>query len=75
MLCVTTLGTLCLVAGTVLIFKGYNADLLIGGTVSAISGLLGMLATARRNNPPPDITVSGQPPKVEVSQPTTESTK
>jgi len=63
--CVTILGVLCIAAGTVLIFKGYHADLLIGGAISAISGLLGMLTT--RPVPPPDVTISGQPPKVELT--------
>lgn len=62
------LGTVAFLCGTVLTFKGYNGELLIGGGVSAISGLVGFLSAGKPSNPPPDITVSGEPPKVEVSQ-------
>lgn len=70
--CVTLLGVLCVASGATLTFKGYNAELLIGGAVSAISGLLGMLST-RQNQPAPDITMTAGPPsKVEVTQPKVE---
>lgn len=67
--CVTLLGVLCITAGAILTYKGYNAELLVGGGVGAITGLLGMLSTARPTPPPPDVTISGTPPKVEVTQP------
>ncbi len=63
------LGMLAIICGTVLIFKGYNGDLLIGGGLAAISGLVGFLSSGKPTVPPPDVTVSGQPPKVEVTQP------
>lgn len=72
--CVTILGILCILAGGTLTWRGYNAELLIGGGVAAISGLLGVISN-RQPTPPPDVTISGQPPKVEVTQPTTESAK
>lgn len=63
------LGALTLLCGTVLTFKGYSGDLLIGGGLAAISGLVGFLSSGKPTVPPPDVTVSGQPPKVEVTQP------
>lgn len=66
--CVTVLGVLCILAGGVLTWRGYNAELLIGGGVAAISGLLGVISN-RQPSTPPDVTISGQPPKVEVTQP------
>lgn len=65
--CITFLGILCLVGGCILVFKGYPGDLVIGGGLAAISGLIGMLSN--RQNTTPDVTISGQPPKVEVTQP------
>jgi hypothetical protein len=67
--CITILGICCISGGVVLIYKGYPGDLLIGGGLAAISGLAGFLGAGRPNTPQPDITVSGQPPKLEVTQP------
>jgi hypothetical protein len=66
--CITILGILCLIGGTILIFKGYSGDLVIGGGLAAISGLIGMLSQRQQANQP-DVTISGQPPKVELTQP------
>jgi hypothetical protein len=71
--CVTILGTVCASGGTILIFKGYGGDLLIGGALSAISGLCGYLGAGRPNTPSPDISVSSQPPAVVVGQTKVES--
>lgn len=66
---VLTLGLACVVGGTALTYKGYNAELLIGGGTAAIAGLLGVLSN-RSATPPPDVTLSAGPPaKVELSQP------
>lgn len=65
-LCVTLLGVISIVAGTILTFKGYNAELLIGGGVGTIPGLLGMLSTAKPTPPPPDVTVTNPPLKTEI---------
>ncbi len=70
--CITLLGIVCSIGGTVLVFKGYSGELLFSGVIGAISGLCGYLGAGRPQTPQPDITVSGQPPKVEVSQQTTE---
>jgi hypothetical protein len=67
--CITILGIGCAIGGVILIFKGYGGDLLIGGALSAISGLCGFLGAGRPNTPQPDISVSAQPAKVELSQP------
>lgn len=66
---IVVLGMCCAVCGTVLVFKGYHGDLLMGGVVSAISGLCGFLGAGKPNAPQPDITVSSNPQKVEVTQP------
>lgn len=68
--CVTLLGICCVAGGTVLIYKGYGGDLLIGGALAAISGLCGFLGAGKPNTPQPDITVTGSPPKAEVTQQT-----
>lgn len=68
--CITVLGVACITAGTVLVFKGYHADILLGGAIGAISGLSGFLGAGRPNAPQQDIKVSGQPPEVELSSPT-----
>lgn len=67
--CITVLGLSCAVGGTVLIFKGYAGDLLIGGVLAAISGLAGFLGAGRPPTPAQDISLSGTPPKLEVTQP------
>lgn len=69
--CITFLGILCVVGGTALVFKGYPGDLVIGGGLAAISGLIGMLSN-RTNTPQQDVTISGNPPKVEMTQPQTQ---
>lgn len=66
---ITLLGICCIAGGTLLIYRGYGGDLLIGGGLAAISGLAGFLGAGRPNVPQPDITVSGQPPELKVSQP------
>lgn len=66
--CITLLGLGASVGGTILIYKGYNGDLLIGGALASISGLCGFLGAGRPNAPQPDISVSGQPPVVSVTQ-------
>jgi hypothetical protein len=66
---VGALGGLAFICGTVLIFKGYHGDLLVGGGLASISGLVGFLSAGKPTQQPQDITVSGQPPKVELTQP------
>jgi hypothetical protein len=66
--CITVLGLACAAGGTTLIYKGYAGDLLIGGALAAISGLAGFLGAGRPPTPQPDITLSAQPPKLEVNQ-------
>lgn len=66
---ITILGIACIAGGTILIFRGFGGDLLIGGGLAAISGLCGFLGAGRPVPPQPDITVSGQPPKAEVTHP------
>lgn len=72
---ITILGISCIAGGTVLIYRGFGGDLLIGGGLAAISGLCGFLGAGRPSAPPPDITVSGQPTTLEVTQPKKEETK
>ncbi len=67
--CITILSAMAFTGGTILIFKGYNGDLLIGGGLAGISGLVGMLSVSKPNVTPADISISGQPPKVEVTHP------
>jgi hypothetical protein len=67
---ITLLGLACATGGTILIYKGYGGDLLIGGALSAISGLCGFLGAGRPNTPQPDISVSSQPPAVVVGNKT-----
>jgi hypothetical protein len=67
--CITVMGIVCAAVGGILIYKGYHADLLISGVIAAISGMTGLLGQSKPNPPPPDITVSSPPPKVEVTQP------
>jgi len=72
--CVTLLGTQAAIMGGFLLWKGFTGGSeLVLALNSAITGLIGFLggrATAGANPlPPPDITISGQPPKVEVTQP------
>lgn len=69
--CITILGVACVIGGVALIYKGYGGDLLIGGCLSAISGLCGFLGAGRPNQPPPDVNVSTDPPKVQIAQPKT----
>ena len=71
---IVILGITCSVCGTVLIFKGYHGDLLIGGVLAAISGLCGFLGAGKPNAPQPDISVSTDPPKAEIKKATTEPT-
>lgn len=66
--CMTLLGLVCAGCGAALIWKGYHGDLLIGGALAAISALGGFLGAGKPTPPAPDITVSAQPPKVEVAQ-------
>lgn len=66
---IVLLGLCCAICGTILIFKGYGGDLLIGGVLAAISGLCGFLGAGKPNQPQPDITVSANPLKAEVTQP------
>lgn len=66
---IVLLGVCCSVCGTILIWKGYHGDLLIGGVLAAISGLCGFLGAGKPTAPQPDITVSASPPKAEVTQP------
>lgn len=73
--CVTILGTFCIILGAYLTWRGFNAELLIGGGTSAIAGLLGVLSTQRGNPPAQDVTISGNPPKVEMTQPESEQPK
>lgn len=72
---ITALGLAAIVCGAALIWKGYNGDLLIGGGLAAISGLCGFLGAGRPNQPQPDVTISGQPPKVELTTPKPEEQK
>jgi hypothetical protein len=67
--CITILGIGCAIGGVILIFKGYGGDLLIGGALSAISGLCGFLGAGRPNAPPQDVQVTSQPASVTVTQP------
>ena len=61
-------GSLCL--GTWLIFKGYQTgELLIATGGQGVAGLLGFLGGKAMMQQQPDITVSGTPPKLEVTQP------
>lgn len=62
------LGICCIGCGTILIFKGFGGDLLIGGGLSAISSLAGFLGAGRPHSPAPDINVSTTPPTVAVTQ-------
>jgi len=66
---ITILGLMCGVAGATLIFKGYHGDLFIGGTLAAISGLVGLLSVGKPQQQPQDITVSTQPPSAHITQP------
>lgn len=66
---VTFLGALAMVSGTVLTFKGYNAELLVGGGVGAISGLLGMLSVSKPNQPQQDVSITGPPTEVKLTTP------
>ncbi len=69
-MCVTILGGICILSGGFLTLKGYNAELLVGGGVGSITGLLGMLSTRAPFQPPAqDVTVSSNPPTVELTQP------
>lgn len=68
------LGIACVVGGTILTFKGYNAELLIGGATAAIAGLLGVLSN-RPATPPQDVTLSNDPPKVTLSTPQADKPK
>jgi hypothetical protein len=63
---VLALGLACIVGGAALTYKGYEAQLLIGGGTSAIAGLLGVLSN-RSATPPQDLTISGQPPVVSLT--------
>lgn len=62
-ICVTILGFLCLLIGGALTYKGYNAELLIGGGTSAIAGLLGVLSNRSSATPQPTDTTTAEPPK------------
>lgn len=73
--CVTVLGMVCAVTGGALIWKGFHGDLLIGGAITAISGLTGYLGAGKPNTPQQDITLSGNPPTLEVTQPKKETEK
>jgi hypothetical protein len=66
---VGALGAVAFLCGTVLIFKGYHGDLLIGGGLASISGLVGFLSAGKPTQPQPDISVSTDPPKAEINQP------
>lgn len=66
-LCITLLGAIAFAGGAVLIFKGYNGDLMIGGGLAAVSGLTGMLSMTKPNPPPQDITVTTPPTKTEIT--------
>lgn len=61
---ITILGFSCTAGGTILIYKGYGGDLLIGGALSAISGLCGFLGAGRPGTSQPGISASSQPPTV-----------
>lgn len=75
-ICVTFLATIASTTGAFLLWKGFaGGGELVVTLNTAISGLIGFLggrATASPPLTPPDITISGQPPKVEVTQPQTE---
>lgn len=66
--CITLLGVTCAVCGTLLIWKGYHGDLLIGGTLAAVSGLCGFLGAGKPTLTQPDITLSTEPPRASVTQ-------
>lgn len=76
-LIVSVIGVLsagALALGAWLIVRGYQTgELLIQTGGSGVTGLLGFLggkAMGMAMQPPPDITVTGNPPRVEVAQPT-----
>ncbi len=68
--CITLLSGIAFISGAILIYKGYNGDLLVGGGLAGISGLVGMLSVSKPFQTPPDVKVSGTPTSVEVTQPT-----
>ena len=53
--CIFLLGVVCLIGGGILTYKGYSGDLMTGGGLAAISGLIGMLSQ-RTQMPPSDPT-------------------
>lgn len=73
--CVTLLGVTCAFCGATLIWKGYHGDLLIGGTLAAVSGLCGFLGAGKPTPTQPDITLSTEPPRASVTQPQKDETK
>lgn len=71
-LCVTWLGSLAALGGAWLLWKGFTGGSeLVLALNSAISGLIGFLGgrAMTSNATQPDITISSQPPRVEVTQP------
>ncbi len=72
--CVTMLGTEAAIMGGFLLWKGFTGGSeLVLALNSAISGLIGFLGgravASTQQQTPPDITISGQPPTVAVTQP------
>lgn len=73
-LCVTFLGLIFAVIGGYLLLKGFQSgELFVGGATTGLGGLLGIISSPRQQPQPPDVTISGQPPKVELTQPKPES--
>lgn len=76
-ICVTFLATIASTTGAFLLWKGFaGGGELVVTLNTAISGLIGFLggraASPTAAQPQPDITISGNPPKVEMTQPQTQ---
>lgn len=69
-ICVTWLGSLAGIGGAWLLWKGFTGGSeLVLAMSSAISGLIGFLGGRAMVPPAPDITLTAQPLKAELTQP------